>query len=34
MHWYNGGIADAITVTKQKGAIFVVYIEGKKINHL
>ncbi|XP_060536216.1 UBX domain-containing protein 4-like isoform X2 [Cylas formicarius] len=28
MKWYNGGIAEAITSSKTKGAIFVVYIEG------
>ncbi|KAJ8979816.1 hypothetical protein NQ317_002080 [Molorchus minor] len=28
MKWYTGGIAEAIAVSKAKGAIFVVYIEG------
>lgn len=28
MRWYEGGIADAVTVTRQKNAIFVVFIQG------
>ncbi|XP_019870439.1 UBX domain-containing protein 4 isoform X2 [Aethina tumida] len=28
MKWYNGGIVEAIAASKQKSAIFVVYIEG------
>lgn len=29
MHWYTGKIAEAVATSKSKGAIFVVYIEGK-----
>ncbi|XP_050307397.1 UBX domain-containing protein 4 isoform X2 [Anthonomus grandis grandis] len=29
MRWYQEGIAEAIQVSKAKGAIFVIYIEGK-----
>ncbi|XP_066249501.1 UBX domain-containing protein 4 isoform X1 [Euwallacea similis] len=29
MRWYDGGIAEAVVASKSKGAIFVVYIEGK-----
>ncbi|CAG9834282.1 unnamed protein product [Diabrotica balteata] len=28
MKWYSGEIADAVTFSKSKGAVFVVYIEG------
>lgn len=28
MRWFNGDIAEAIRVSKSKGAVFVVYIEG------
>lgn len=28
MKWYTGEIAEAIVLSKSKGAIFVVYIEG------
>lgn len=31
MRWYEGGIADAVALSKSKRAIFVVYVEGKKI---
>ncbi|KAB0803757.1 hypothetical protein PPYR_01152 [Photinus pyralis] len=29
MRWYQGNIAEAVTVSKTKGTVFVVYIEGK-----
>lgn len=29
MKWYSGDIAEAIKESKSRGAIFVVYIEGK-----
>uniref|UniRef100_D3TPU2 UBX domain-containing protein 4 n=1 Tax=Glossina morsitans morsitans TaxID=37546 RepID=D3TPU2_GLOMM len=29
MNWYNGNIAEAVTQSKIKNAIFVVYVEGK-----
>lgn len=29
MHWYGGSIAEAVTLSKQKNAIFVVFVEGK-----
>ncbi|KAF7279781.1 hypothetical protein GWI33_006741 [Rhynchophorus ferrugineus] len=29
MKWYAGGIAEAVAASKTKGAIFVIYIEGK-----
>uniref|UniRef100_A0A1A9WCE7 UBX domain-containing protein 4 n=1 Tax=Glossina brevipalpis TaxID=37001 RepID=A0A1A9WCE7_9MUSC len=29
MNWYNGNIAEAVTQSKVKNAIFVVYVEGK-----
>lgn len=29
MRWYEGSITEAITISKSKGAVFVVYIEGK-----
>uniref|UniRef100_V5GGA2 UBX domain-containing protein 4 n=1 Tax=Anoplophora glabripennis TaxID=217634 RepID=V5GGA2_ANOGL len=29
MKWFTGGIAEAVQSSKQKGAIFVVYVEGK-----
>ncbi|KAJ8941715.1 hypothetical protein NQ318_023311 [Aromia moschata] len=32
MQWYSGGIAEAITVSKAKGAIFVVYIEAGELS--
>ncbi|KAL0859022.1 hypothetical protein ABMA27_010876 [Loxostege sticticalis] len=28
MHWYGGSIAEAVTLSKQKNAIFVVFVEG------
>lgn len=28
MRWFSGDIAEAIRVSKSKGAIFVVYIQG------
>ncbi|XP_059062613.1 UBX domain-containing protein 4 [Achroia grisella] len=28
MHWYDGSIAEAVNLSKQKNAIFVVFIEG------
>lgn len=28
MHWYGGSIAEAVNLSKQKNAIFVVFIEG------
>lgn len=34
MKWYNGGIVEAIAASKQKSAIFVVYIEGTFQQHL
>lgn len=30
MRWYAGGIAEAVTTSKSRNAIFVVYIEGIK----
>lgn len=33
MRWYEGGIAEAVTLSKKNGSVFVVYIEGNgKIN--
>ncbi|KAJ8925828.1 hypothetical protein NQ315_009679 [Exocentrus adspersus] len=29
MKWFTGGIAEAVKFSKQKGAIFVIYVEGK-----
>ncbi|XP_028156701.1 UBX domain-containing protein 4 isoform X2 [Ostrinia furnacalis] len=29
MHWYGGSIAEAVTLSKQKNAIFVVFVEGE-----
>lgn len=31
MRWFQGGIAEAITLAKNKNAIFVVYCEGKSL---
>lgn len=28
MHWYGGSIAEAVTLSKQRNAIFVVFVEG------
>ncbi|XP_041988119.1 UBX domain-containing protein 4 [Aricia agestis] len=28
MHWFGGSIAEAVTLSKQKNAIFVVFVEG------
>jgi hypothetical protein len=32
MNWYSGDIASAINQAKSRGAIFVVYCEGKAKN--
>ncbi|XP_050558484.1 UBX domain-containing protein 4 isoform X2 [Spodoptera frugiperda] len=29
MHWYGGSIAEAVTLSKQRNAIFVVFVEGE-----
>ncbi|XP_072937777.1 UBX domain-containing protein 4 isoform X2 [Epargyreus clarus] len=29
MHWYGGNMAEAVTLSKQRNAIFVVFIEGE-----
>lgn len=29
MNWYAGNIAEAVNLAKTRGAVFVVYIEGK-----
>lgn len=29
MHWYGGSIAEAVNLSKQKNAIFVVFVEGE-----
>lgn len=29
MRWYEGGITDAVALTRQKNAIFVVFIQGE-----
>lgn len=34
MRWYEGGIADAVVLTKKKSAIFVVFIEGIVLDNL
>lgn len=31
MHWYQGGIAEAVSLSKKTGAVFVVYVEGMYI---
>lgn len=28
MHWFGGSIAEAVTLSKQRNAIFVVFVEG------
>lgn len=30
MLWYQGGIAEAISASRQKNSVFVVYVEGKE----
>ncbi|XP_022904174.2 UBX domain-containing protein 4-like isoform X2 [Onthophagus taurus] len=29
MHWFQGDIAEAVTISRKNGSIFVVYVEGK-----
>lgn len=32
MHWFIGSIPEAIGESKQKGLVFIVYIEGKSMS--
>lgn len=34
MHWYGGSIAEAVNLSKQRNAIFVVFVEGNSFFNL
>lgn len=33
MEWFSGDIAEAVTISKERDVIFVVFIDGEWIGH-